>query len=100
MPKGYWIGRVDVNDAEGYKPYAMANNAIFKKFGARLLVRGGSFEPVEGASRKRNVVIEFPDYATAMACYRSPEYQENMKIRQAHAVSDLIIIEGYDGPQP
>ena len=50
MPKGYWIGRVDVNDAEGYKPYAMANNAIFKKFGARLLVRGGSFEPVEGSS--------------------------------------------------
>ena len=60
----------------------------------------GHFEPVEGSSRKRNVVIEFPDYATAMACYRSPEYQENMKIRQAHAVSDLIIIEGYDGPQP
>ena len=100
MPKGYWIGRVDVKNAEGYKPYSEANNAIFKKFGARLVVRGGPFEAVEGASRTRNVVIEFPDYATAVACYRSPEYQENMKIRQAHAVADLIIIEGYDGPQP
>ena len=47
----------------------------FRKFGARFLVRGGKFETVEGASRARNVVLEFPDYATALACYRSPEYQ-------------------------
>lgn len=98
MPKGYWIGHVDVNNAEGYKPYSAANNAIFKKFGARLLVRGGSFECVEGTTRSRNVVIEFPDYATALACYNSPEYQANLKIRQANAVTDLIIIEGYDDP--
>ena len=25
MPKGYWIGRVDVKNEEGYKPYAAAN---------------------------------------------------------------------------
>ena len=54
----------------------------------------------EGESRARNVVIEFADYATAVAAYRSPEYQANLKIRQANAVTDLIIIEGYDGPQP
>lgn len=100
MAKGYWIGRVDVNDEEAYKPYAVANGPIFKKFGARIIVRGGPYECVEGTARGRNVVIEFPDYATAMACYNSPEYQENMKIRQANAVTDLIIIEGYDGPQP
>ena len=41
-----------------------------------------------------------PDFETAMACYRSPEYQANIKVRQPHAVADLIIIEGYDGPQP
>ena len=100
MAKGYWIGRVDVNNEEGYKPYAAANAAIFKKFGAKFVVRGGKFECQEGSARSRNVVIEFPDYATALACYNSPEYQENMKIRQAHAAADLIIIEGYDGPQP
>jgi len=97
MPKGYWIGRVDVNDAEAYKPYVIANGPIFKKYGARALVRGGPFESVEGTARARNVVIEFPDYATALAAYRSPEYQENMKIRHAHAVTDLIVIEGHDG---
>ena len=42
MAKGYWIGRVDVKNEEGYKPYAAANAAIFKKFGGRFVVRAGS----------------------------------------------------------
>jgi uncharacterized protein (DUF1330 family) len=100
MAKGYWIGRVEVNNEEGYKPYAVANASIFKKYGGRYVVRGGTYECPEGQSRSRNVVIEFADYAAAVACYRSPEYQSNLKIRQAHAITDLIVVEGYDGPQP
>ena len=100
MAKGYWIARVDVQNEEGYKPYAAANPGIFKKFGGRFVVRGGKFNGPEGESRSRNVVIEFPDYETAMACYNSPEYQANIKVRQPHSQADLIIIEGYDGPQP
>ncbi len=64
MAKGYWIARVDVHNDEGYKGYAAANPAIFKKFGGRYVVRGGKFNAVEGTSRSRNVVIEFPDYET------------------------------------
>ena len=100
MAKAYRIARVDVHNEEGYKPYAAANPGIFKKFGGRFVVRGGKFEGPEGQSRSRNVVIEFPDYATALARYRSPEYQENIKRRQPHSIADLVIIEGYDGPQP
>ena len=100
MAKGYWIARVDVNDEEGYKPYAAANPAIFRKYGGRFVVRAGKFESMEGTSRTRNIVIEFPDYASALACYRSAEYQQNIKVRQPHSAVDLIVIEGYDGPQP
>jgi uncharacterized protein (DUF1330 family) len=100
MAKGYWIGRVDVKNEEAFKPYAEANAAIFKKFRGRYVVRGGKFDAMEGHSRTRNVVIEFPDYASALACYRSPEYQENIKVRLPHSTVDLIVIEGYDGPQP
>ena len=85
---------------EAYKPYAAANPAIFKKYGGRFLVRGGKFDVAEGSTRARNVVIEFPDYAAALACYRSPEYQENIKVRVPHSTIELIVIEGYDGPQP
>ena len=100
MAKGYWIGRVDVHNEEGYKPYAQANGAIFKKWGGRFVVRGGKHTGVEGQARSRNVVIEFPDYDTALACYRSPEYQENIKRRQPHSTAELVIVEGFDGPQP
>lgn len=100
MPKAYWVARVDVRDQEGYAPYAAANPAIFQKFGGRFLVRVGQHEVVEGSGRSRNVVIEFPDYATALACYNSPEYQANRKHRLASADADLLIVEGYDGPQP
>jgi uncharacterized protein (DUF1330 family) len=100
MAKGYWIGRVDVNNDEGYKAYAAANPAIFKKFGGRFVVRAGKFEAPEGSSRKRNVVIEFPSYQAALDCYNSPEYQANIKVRQPHATADIIVIEGYEGPQP
>ena len=100
MAKGYWIAHVDVHNDEGYKSYALANPGIFKKFGGRFVVRAGKFEGVEGTNRSRNVVIEFPDYATALACYNSPEYQANIKVRLPNSVGDLVIIEGYDGPQP
>jgi uncharacterized protein (DUF1330 family) len=46
------------------------------------------------------VVIEFPDYQAALACYRSPEYQHAITLRQGHAVADIAVVEGYDGPQP
>lgn len=100
MAKGYWVVRGDVHNADAYQGYAKNNPAIFNKFGGRFLVRGGKFENPEGGTRSRHVVIEFPDYAAALACYNSPEYQENIKLRQPHSVSDIVIVEGYDGPQP
>jgi uncharacterized protein (DUF1330 family) len=100
MAKGYWIVRVDVSDNEAYKAYVAANAAAFQKFGAHFLVRGGNYETLEGVSRARNVVIEFKDYATALACYRSPEYTKALQLRLPAATADIIVIEGYDGPQP
>ena len=100
MAKGYWVGHVDVTDPEAYKAYVAANAEAFRKYGAKFLVRGGAFEAVAGKSRSRNVVLEFKDYETALACYNSPEYVRLVALRSPHAESDLVIIEGYDGPQP
>lgn len=98
MAKGYWIASVDVFNEDGYKPYAAANPGIFKKFGGRIIIRGGKSETVEGKARSRNVVIEFPDYASALACYNSPEYQANIKVRKPHADANILVIEGFDDP--
>jgi uncharacterized protein (DUF1330 family) len=99
MPKRYWIVRVDITDQEKYKSYIAANAEPLKKYGARFLVRGGPFENPEGTSRTRNAVIEFPTYQAAIDCWKSPEYQQAIKFRQPVSTIDLVIIEGYEGPQ-
>lgn len=97
MAKGYWIGRVDVHDLETYKKYVEANAAPFAEYGARFLVRGGQFENPEGNSRSRNVVIEFPSYDAARACYESDSYRKAMAIRTPVSEGDIVIVEGYGG---
>lgn len=100
MAKGYWIGRVDVSDPEQYRLYVAANAIAFTKYGAKFLVRGGAFENPEGQSRSRNVVLEFPSHQAALDCWHSPEYQAAIELRNGVATVDLVIVEGYDGPQP
>jgi uncharacterized protein (DUF1330 family) len=100
MAKGYWIVRVDITDLEQYKFYVAANAEPLKKFGARFLVRSGRYENPEGTTRARNVVIEFPSYQAALDCWKSPEYQQAIKLRLPVSTADLLIIEGYEGPQP
>jgi uncharacterized protein (DUF1330 family) len=95
--KGYWIAHVDVSDAEGYKAYIAANQAAFGKFGARYLVRAGRGEVTEGRQRSRTVVLEFPSYEAALACYRSPEYQAAKTLRQGKAEADLVVLEAFGG---
>lgn len=94
MPKGYWIGRIDVRDAERYKDYIATATPAYQRFGARFLVRGGKVHAAEGAARARNVVVEFPTIEDAIACYNSPEYAQARAIRQEISEGELIIIEG------
>jgi uncharacterized protein (DUF1330 family) len=49
--------------------------------------------------RARTVVLEFPSYVAALACYRSSDYQAAAALRKGKAEFDLFVIEGYDGPQ-
>lgn len=100
MAKGYWIARLDVPDAEQYKPYVAGASVAIAAFGGRFLVRGGPFETLEGTSRSRNVVVEFKDYDTALACFRSPEYQAAYALRLPVSTGEHLVIEGYEGAQP
>jgi uncharacterized protein (DUF1330 family) len=97
MPKGYWIAHGRVDDPQRYDLYRAANAAPLAEHGGRFLVRGGARETVEGEAKPRTVVIEFPSYEAALACYRSDGYQEALRLRQGISESDLVIAEGYDG---
>ena len=65
-------------------------------------MRGGDCISARGQAfaARRHVVIEFDSYAVAKACHDSPEYQAAVKIRDEASTGDLVIIEGWDGPQP
>ena len=95
--KAYWIAHVDVTDLEQYQQYTQRAPAAFAAFGGKLLARGGRSEAMEGrATPQRSVVIEFPSYDQAVACYRSAQYQEACKHRQGVAKAEVIIVEGYE----
>lgn len=94
MAKGYWIARVDVRDPERYKDYVATAKPAFDKFGAKFLARGGETHPVEGKSRARNVIIEFPSVVAALDCYNAPEYQAAKAIRVTVADGEIVIVEG------
>lgn len=94
MPKGYWIARVEVRDAEGYKEYVAAAKLAFDNYELKFLARGGPYEFAEGTGRARNVIIEFPSLAAAHECYHSPEYQRAAAIRQKVADGEIVLVEG------
>jgi uncharacterized protein (DUF1330 family) len=98
--KGYWIARLDIIDQDAYAEYRRLNAIAFAAFGGRFLVRGGPHHVVTGTTREHNVVIEFPSHDAAIACYRSPEYQDALQYLKQAGETDLVIIGGYDGPQP
>lgn len=95
MPKGYWIAHITVKDAEAYKEYIALDTPVVAEYGGTFLVRGGQNETPEGAMLDRHVVIEFPDYETARACYHSDAYQKAAAIRRATADSQIVIVEGH-----
>jgi uncharacterized protein (DUF1330 family) len=100
MARGYWVARVDVDNTEAYDRYRVLNGKAFAKFGAKFIVRGPAGKVVKGTPRKHNVVIEFESYEKALACYDSAEYQAALEHLKDVGPTDLVIVGGYDGPQP
>ncbi len=94
MPKGYWIAHVTVTNPQDYAEYVRLDTPVVEEYGGRFIVRGGRSEAPEGPMKERHVVVEFPDYETALACYRSEAYQKAAAIRRANSESDIVIVEG------
>jgi len=96
VPKGYWIGQLDITDPAIYNTYKLADVEPFKDYGARYVVRGGRQESPEGHWRSRTVVIEFPSYDAAVACYHDPQFQAIMAVRKLSSIADVVIVEGHE----
>ncbi|RMD94529.1 MAG: DUF1330 domain-containing protein [Alphaproteobacteria bacterium] len=94
MAKGYIIAHITVKNPEAYREYVERDTPILEGLGGRFIVRGGRSETVEGECLDRHVIIEFPDYETALRAYRDPAYQEVAQIRKDNAESVIVVVEG------
>jgi len=89
---GYWVVKVRVGDAESYGKYARLAAAAVADHGGRFIVRGQPAVTKEGEDFPRNVVVEFPSYDQALACYDSPKYQEALKFADGAAERIFAIV--------
>lgn len=94
MAKGYLIARAAVIDPEAWAAYAALATEAQKIYGAKILVRGGRTEIVEGEGRARNIVLEFESFEAARAYAHSPEYQAAKKLRAKAGILDMVLVEG------
>ena len=89
---GYWVVKVRVSDADAYGEYAKLATRAVAAHGGRFLVRGQPAATKEGADYPRNVVVEFPSYEQAVACYESPAYKEALAFAKGAAERIFAIV--------
>ena len=93
--KAYWVCVYEkIDNAEKLKEYAIKAGPAVEKFSGKFLVRGGKNRTNDGIESPRTIVVEFPDYNTAIDCYDSVEYQEAHNILKGHFARHHQIIEG------
>ena len=90
----YWIVRVNVLDADKLQAYAPLAAAAVEAYGGQYLARGGASETTEGADYARNVIVRWPDKATARTAYHSPEYKKARDVLGDGADRLFVIVEG------
>jgi uncharacterized protein (DUF1330 family) len=97
MP-AYWMARSRINDPAEYKKYTDPLPALFQRYGAKVLARGGRYQVMEGPHKfHRFVVVEFPTFDEAVACFNSPEYGAAAAHRRNGAGEvEITIVEGGD----
>ena len=93
--KAYWVCIYEkIENLEKLKEYAAKAKPAVEKFSGKFLVRGGKNRTTDGIESPRTVVVEFPDYNSAMQCYDSKEYQEAHDILSGHVIRHHQIVEG------
>jgi uncharacterized protein (DUF1330 family) len=97
MP-AYWVARSLIHDPVKYKKYTDPLPALFARYGAKVLARGGRYQIMEGPQKfHRFVVVEFPTFEQAVACFTSPEYEAAAAHRRKGAGEvEITIVEGGD----
>ena len=94
MPKGYVVLTEAIKDPEGMKAYGQAAGAAMG--GVNILAVDTAPNVVEGTWHgNQTVLLEFESVDAARAWYESEAYQKAVKLRQAAADCNVVILSGF-----
>ena len=97
MTKAYWINTFTaIRDAERLERYVALAGPAMRAAGGRFLARGNPEYALEGASRLRTTLIEFPSAQAAYDAYHSPAYQEALRVLGDAADREIRIISAVE----
>ncbi|MFV0408981.1 MAG: DUF1330 domain-containing protein [Paracoccus sp. (in: a-proteobacteria)] len=93
----YFILEIDIQDAEGMKPYLAGAGATLEPYHSTPLVHGNTIDAVEGeAPQGKIVILRFDSMELARAWYASPEYRELLPHRLRSAHNRAYFVEGLE----
>lgn len=93
--KGYWIVLgSDIADQEAQQSYVRLWAPIAEKYGAKLRPLETGAALMEATQTTRVVLVEFPSYQQAKACYADPAYEKAKQYAIKGSKRELLIVEG------
>jgi uncharacterized protein (DUF1330 family) len=97
----YVIGWLAAADWKWLREYTPPTARLIAAHGGRYRVRGGNPTRLEGEWELPDalVVLEFPTREAAQAWYGDPEYGPLIRLRRAHARSELVLVDGISDPE-
>jgi uncharacterized protein (DUF1330 family) len=94
MP-AYLVVEITVIDAKRYETVKKLTPPTVAQFGGKYLARGGETETLEGNwNPKRLVIMEFESMNQARAWWNSEAYTPIKALRQAYAITNMVLTEG------
>ena len=95
MP-AYMIVTAKITDRDAFiTNYGSTAGALVEQFGGRYVLRGPGAQLLEGSFGEgaSMVISEWPDKASALAFWNSPEYAQAKKLREGIADCQVLLIE-------
>lgn len=93
----YWINTfVEIIDEDKVGRYVELAGPAMTAAGGRFLARGRPAHTFEEAGELRTSLIEFDSVEAAVAAYRSPAYQEALRVLDNGARREIRIVDGVD----
>ncbi|MBV9637596.1 MAG: DUF1330 domain-containing protein [Methylobacteriaceae bacterium] len=89
------VQSISVTDQAAFERYQALARDTIARHGGRFLSRGANVQFLEGQGDFSRVgLIEFPSMAAANDWFKSPEFQEAMKVRRTAGEQRIFLIEG------